>query len=306
MLERTFEVKQWQLQTYAKEGAVKLEKLLPARSVASLVTNYSELDETFRRYLRTGASASRRRAGTDPTGRQYLFLGDNAVVANSGALAIYSFLARDFPAFRMLAQDNHLAAAIASIVGSTSVAFWCDEIFVKEASAENNGTPWHHDIAAWPFKGRQLPTLWIALTDVSADASPLMTITGSHGRSSTMFPPPRESDGALELGYEVAPNFDALLKQSTVTARTWTLRAGDAVLFHPYTIHGAPPNRSAAPRAALSMRWIGDDVRLRPDSYSVIDPLLCHNGRWLDTAAAKRALAVALAGCESEPLSGSI
>ena len=52
--------------------------------------------------------------------------------------------------------------------------------------------------------------------------------------------------------------------------RTWTAQAGDILLIHPKTIHGAPPRRGSPQgrRLAFTLRWIGSDVVWRPNDLS--------------------------------------
>ena len=54
---------------------------------------------------------------------------------------------------------------------------------------------------------------------------------------------------------------------------TWDCAAGDAIIIHPYTVHGAKGNaaRSTAQRrVAITTRWFGDDVRWLPIGADLI------------------------------------
>ena len=54
--------------------------------------------------------------------------------------------------------------------------------------------------------------------------------------------------------------------------QTWSVRAGDALLNHPKTIHASLPRAARLPgrRMAFTTRWIGSGVMWAPDAFSVI------------------------------------
>jgi ectoine hydroxylase-related dioxygenase (phytanoyl-CoA dioxygenase family) len=103
--------------------------------------------------------------------------------------------------------------------------------------------------------------------------SPLRCIVGSH-RNPAMFRPPVyvEQAGQLPAGYVDMPDVEAGIARGEYRVLNWEVRAGDALLIHPYTLHGAPPNRSPRPRIAFTTRWAGDDVVWAPDALSMKVP----------------------------------
>ena len=119
-----------------------------------------------------------------------------------------------------------------------------------------------------------MPTVWIPLHDIDPDQAPLRTITASHLRREARFLPPTREDRALAPGYRFIPDFDAMIRAGDVAVRTWTVRAGDAVIFHPYTIHGAAPLHGSRPRIAYTTRWLGADTTWQPNPHCTIDQAL--------------------------------
>lgn len=202
-----------------------------------------------------------------------MFCGPSSVVVRRHGTTVFSLLGRDLSHIRALYQVEHLAREIGPIIGASWIRHWQDEFFLKEP-LQDNATPWHHDEAAWPFKGEFVPTLWIALTDVEANGSALQTLRGSHRLFGPAFPPPRDAAAPLIEGYASAPDFDRLVAEGMVDLQTWNVRAGDGVLFHPRTIHGSTPNHTPSPRIAISHRWLGERVEYKPDSYSVNEPAI--------------------------------
>lgn len=99
------------------------------------------------------------------------------------------WLWRDDPAVRSFFTDSGVAPVVAAVIGARRLQYWYDLTFFHEPGADGAGTPWHHDIASFPCKGEQIPSLWIAMNDISADMSPLHCIRSSH-RNPTQFRPP--------------------------------------------------------------------------------------------------------------------
>lgn len=162
------------------------------------------------------------------------------------------------------------AQMTAAIMQSSRSRFWIDATFLKDQPGATAGTPWHNDTCTWPFWGRQMTILWIALTDVDADNAPLTTIRGTHsgdGRYySTFFP----QDQAPPPGYRPWSELLAQAEAPDAEVQVWTMRRGDCVFMHPSTIHGSRPRAAShgQPRLAFSTRWLGDDVVWKPDALT--------------------------------------
>ena len=65
---------------------------------------------------------------------------------------------------------------VARLMRSRSVRFWMDAIFVKDGSSAESATPWHNDECTFPFRGEMMPSFWVALTDVTMDNAPIVTL----------------------------------------------------------------------------------------------------------------------------------
>jgi ectoine hydroxylase-related dioxygenase (phytanoyl-CoA dioxygenase family) len=185
------------------------------------------------------------------------------------------YLWRDSAELREVLLQRAVAQPIASIVGSKTLRFWFDLTFVHFATQRGDaglGTPWHHDVPTYSFKGDLMPSLWLALTPTDSTLSRLMFIDGSHRTNHGYYrspeiktPAPGEQDGFVDL-----PDFDALLASGDARMLTWDCEPGDAILLHPCTIHGALGNTGHGrhpQRVAMTTRWLGDDVRFLPYSY---------------------------------------
>jgi ectoine hydroxylase-related dioxygenase (phytanoyl-CoA dioxygenase family) len=185
------------------------------------------------------------------------------------------YLWRDNADLRQVLLQRAIAQPIARIIGSKTLRFWFDLTFVHFATETGNagmGTPWHHDVPTFSFKGDLMPSLWLALTPANSTLSRLMFIDGSHRTNHGYYrspelkkPAPGERDGFVDL-----PDFDAMIARGEVRMLTWDCQPGDAILLHPCTIHGAlghDGNGQHPRRIAMTTRWLGDDVRFLPYSY---------------------------------------
>lgn len=184
------------------------------------------------------------------------------------------YMWRDVPLVREFLLRRELAEPIARIVGTKTLRFWFDLTFIHTGSGGEAGvgTPWHHDIAAFTFKGEQLPSLWMAMTPADAQRSRLMFIDGSHKSVPGYFRTPdnpRPADGSDD-GFLDLPDFDALVAAGQEKIITWDCAPGDAIIIHPYVVHGALGNTSGdahGRRVAITTRWLGDDVRFLPTHW---------------------------------------
>jgi ectoine hydroxylase-related dioxygenase (phytanoyl-CoA dioxygenase family) len=110
----------------------------------------------------------------------------------------------------------------------------------------------------------------MAMTPATRELSRIEFIDGSHRTVPGYYSPPtggRADDGLLQV-----PDFNALVASGEERVLTWDCDPGDAIVIHPYTIHGAKGNAGTAThqrRVAITTRWLGDDVRWLP-----LDPKL--------------------------------
>ena len=175
-------------------------------------------------------------------------------------------------------SDSPAAEAVGTLMQASSVRFWMDATFIKEGDDPDSATPWHNDGCTFPFTGEQLPSLWVALTDVARGNAPMLTLAGSNRDPHRYHSPLSRQDVTLP-GYRP---WDELLARTTepdANVRVWDARAGDILLIHPKTIHASLPRKAglSGRRVALTTRWIGSDVVWAPDALSAEIPRLSSN-----------------------------
>jgi ectoine hydroxylase-related dioxygenase (phytanoyl-CoA dioxygenase family) len=246
------------IQTYRDVGAVRVERVFDAAFIARVT---AILDDAI---VKLRAKSFPKRAAPDPVFR------DIELEDHDGYIRLVNLMPQ-LPALREAIVQSPAAEVVAALTGATHLSFWLDATFSKEGSKGETATPWHNDECTFSLQGEHLPSLWMALTDVEADNSPLQTLAGSHRDiyryHSTFFPadaprPPDYRPWQELLDRVAAPDADI---------RTWTAKAGDILLIHPKTIHGAPARTSTKPgrRLAFTLRWVGSDVIWRPNSLTM-------------------------------------
>lgn len=181
--------------------------------------------------------------------------------------------ANDEGLWRWVSQSP-AAEIVGAVTGASSVQYWYDIWFCKEAGAnagQGGATPWHHDASGHPFSGAHMPSLWVALTDVTSEDAPLMTYGGSHKDPRYFRPPYTPGKESLETPSDYGRNEDMLqaVEDNPDKVQVWTCKAGDALLLHPLTWHASLPQvASDRRRLAFTTRWLGSDLVWDPKPFS--------------------------------------
>ncbi|MDZ4782691.1 MAG: phytanoyl-CoA dioxygenase family protein [Planctomycetia bacterium] len=204
------------------------------------------------------------------------------------------FMAQWDAEFRDFALRAPGAEIAARLLRQPSVNFFYDQLFVKEPNTPAP-TYWHHDLPYWPFRGNDIVSIWVALTDVSVETSGLEYVAGSHRwgkwfRAIT----PDQDPARMDMTAEVCPDFsDPRQRGADKRILSWDMAAGDCICHHPLTVHGSGGNRSQTQRRlALSVRYMGADAIWDPRPLAVKlpgDPQLPAGKRPADEAMFPRA-----------------
>lgn len=186
---------------------------------------------------------------------------------------------RNNPEIKNYLYESGVARLAGQAMQSSRVRFYFDHILVKEPGT-GIPTPWHQDVPYWPFKGCQICSVWLALTDVTVEQSAMEFVRGSHRDGKYYMPEvfgDRENHPGLwakEATGEKVPDIETNRLNFDIVG--WDMKAGDAVLFSAWLLHWAPGNSSASRRrAALSTRWLGDDATWFP--HAGADPTVTQN-----------------------------
>jgi 2-oxoglutarate-dependent dioxygenase len=107
--------------------------------------------------------------------------------------------------------------------------------------------------------------IWVALSDMSEVNGCLQVVPRSHLSGNVTSKESSDADGHREI--EVDP----------ATCVSLNMKAGDAVAFSRWTIHGSGPNNTSEPRVAYALQYVRDDVTYfdkKSDQWKpIVDPL---------------------------------
>jgi ectoine hydroxylase-related dioxygenase (phytanoyl-CoA dioxygenase family) len=129
------------------------------------------------------------------------------------------------------------------------VILWGSTVFHKPPGVQRV-VPWHRDGRYWPIKPLATTSVWIAITDTTAENGCLQIIPGSHA--------------ARDIGRHFRDDSDAVTITETLyddqfdpaQAREIALEAGQMVIFDVYTVHGSPANESTKGRIGYALRYM--------------------------------------------------
>ncbi|MGB0846706.1 MAG: phytanoyl-CoA dioxygenase family protein [Thiolinea sp.] len=165
-------------------------------------------------------------------------------------------------------RESGCAGLAAQAMSSKSARFYFDHLLVKQPGTPV-GTPWHQDVPYWPFLGRQICSVWVALTPCDAATSTLEFVRGSHLDGKYYMPKAfnaQNDDNAswIEQGAgDEVPDINANRDQFDIVS--YEMAAGDALIFSAWGLHGSSGNDSSTQRrVAFSTRWLGDDTVWHP------------------------------------------
>lgn len=165
-------------------------------------------------------------------------------------------------------HESGCARLAAQAMGSDSARFYFDHLLIKKVNTPTV-TPWHQDAPYWPFRGKQIASIWLALTPVTVEGSGMEFIRGSHLDDVYYLPQVfngadnKSGQWATEQRGVPVPDIDA--DRSAYDIVSFDMEPGDGLIFSAWILHGARGNHSATQdRVALSTRWLGDDVLWDP------------------------------------------
>ena len=188
--------------------------------------------------------------------------------ASENRLFTDRYLWRHNDVIHRFVHDSGCARLAAQAMGSNSARFYFDHLLIKKVNTPTI-TPWHQDAPYWPFRGKQIASIWLALTPVTVEGSGMEFIRGSHFDDIYYLPEVfggadnKSGQWANEQQGVAVPDIDANREDYDIVS--FDMAPGDALIFSAWILHGARGNSSSTQdRVALSTRWLGDDVLWDP------------------------------------------
>ncbi len=131
---------------------------------------------------------------------------------------------------------------------------WDSDIFIKEPRTQGF-VSWHQDLRYWGVDSHDAVTAWIALTDATGEMGCMRFLPRSHRAGLVDHEDTFENGNLLTRGQNVCWAVDES------QARLGELRAGEMSIHHGLTMHASVPNRSAARRVGLVIRFATPAMR---------------------------------------------
>jgi ectoine hydroxylase-related dioxygenase (phytanoyl-CoA dioxygenase family) len=145
----------------------------------------------------------------------------------------------------------------AQLMGVPGVRLYHDQALFKEP--QGGHTPWHQDQYYWPLATDHTITMWMPMVDLTADMGILTFASGSQQRGYL---------GAIPISDHSEELFRNYVREQGF--RLWSvdaMAAGDATFHSGWTLHAAPPNRSARMREVMTLILYADGARtMTPDN----------------------------------------
>jgi ectoine hydroxylase-related dioxygenase (phytanoyl-CoA dioxygenase family) len=152
---------------------------------------------------------------------------------------------------RRFVFSARLAQIATQLMGVQGVRLYHDQALYKEPGG--GITPWHADQFYWPLGSPHTCTVWIPLQATPLEMGPLAFSVGSHrfeyGRTLAISD---ESEAALQQALD-----DQDFKQVNEP-----FDLGEVSFHSGWTFHRAGPNTTDQPRAAMTIIYMADGIRL--------------------------------------------
>lgn len=234
-----------EIDTYSREGVVLVKDAVDPAWLPKMIKAIDAQLEKPGKWVQD----------TNPGGTKGRFLHDR-------------YLWPTIPVFRDFSFNSGVARLAAQAMNSSGARIYFDHVFVKEPNTSEEFF-WHQDLPYWPFKGQQICSVWLSLTDVDLTSSGLEFVRGSH-RWGKWFKPviPGGADDDLGgwIGHSDEPEMpDFNVDRDDYEFLSFETNAGDALIFNTAIVHTSHGNFSPTKRRiALSTRWLGDDAMWDP------------------------------------------
>jgi ectoine hydroxylase-related dioxygenase (phytanoyl-CoA dioxygenase family) len=157
-------------------------------------------------------------------------------------------------------SQSPVAEAAASVMGSSAVHFFSDQLLVKEPGTTAE-TPWHQDFPYFPCDGEQICSVWLGLDPVSKANGAMSFVPGSHRTGKLYAPQNFASTNAYESDPFDGPPPDIDGHPEIYKTICYEMEPGDVTIHHARMLHGAKGNSSATVRRrGYTIRMAGDDI----------------------------------------------
>lgn len=158
-----------------------------------------------------------------------------------------------FPWIDAIARAPRLLDAVEAVLGPDLLLLSAD-IWRKEPG-ETRHISWHQDAGYWHAEPMAVLTAWVALTPATVENGCMRFARGGHRLPRLDHEETYAGDNMLSRGQTIERHVDP----SSVVDNP--LEPGEASLHHALLPHASGPNRTAAPRIGLALKYLPASVR---------------------------------------------
>ena len=179
---------------------------------------------------------------------------------------------------RRVAFESPLPELAANLMGSESIRFYFDQVFLKPPGSVLR-TEFHQDLGYWTCQGDQICTIWTAIDEVTLENGAMGYVPGSH-LWDERFKANLFVDQMAIPGQQGADLPDIHADEERFGVVYCECEPGDVIIHHVKTVHGSTGNTTSDhARRSIGFRYTGDDVTyhhppgIPPDSTPIADYL---------------------------------
>ena len=155
-----------------------------------------------------------------------------------------------------LAFHSRILDHVATLIGG-DILLWDASIPLK-APQSKKYFGWHQDATYWPLEpADEMVAVWLAVSDVSLENGAMRAIPGSHTRGQLPHNATGDTSSMLRRGQRINVEVD---DQSAIE---FSLRAGQASIHHPLTIHGSGGNTSNQWRYGILFNYVSANIKVK-------------------------------------------
>lgn len=156
------------------------------------------------------------------------------------------------PVVKRFVLARRFGKIAADVMGVDGVRVLLDQSFFKEPGGGN--TAWHQDNYFTPLDSDNTVTIWIPLSNVSAEMAPMTFVSGSHKHGYLGTSTPVEAD--MEKFAE------SMVQKGFQLKNYGAIKAGDVSLHSGWTLHSSGTNVSQQTREAMLIVYYADGAKI--------------------------------------------
>lgn len=251
-LAQTFPVPESVIETYARDGFVRINDILSPelltdfrREITRVVRAWTV--ESFVKQIGQDCGAELARA----VGGYHAKAEQRAQSTYARAFTQRMNLWRRSELIATLVGSRRLAQLAADLMRVDGVRLYHDQALYKEAHGGH--TPWHVDQFYWPLSTDRTTTVWIPLQPVGLEMGPVCFAPGSHLTARELARTLSISDESERLLGEKMASFEVVEQP---------FEMGEVSFHSGWTCHRAGPNRTETTRAAFTIIYMDRDIRM--------------------------------------------